>query len=122
MKVEFNHEKLKVYRDSILFVNKLNQILDSQKSRTPIRDQIERASISIPLNIAEGNGKFTPRDKCRFFDIARGSAMECAACLDILVVKEEIAPHMAKMLKGILHEIVCMLVGLIQSTDKRRNY
>ncbi len=47
-------------------------------------DQLDRASTSIPLNIAEGNGKFTGADRCRFFDIARGSALECAASLDVL--------------------------------------
>jgi len=34
------------------------------------------------LNIAEGNGRFTSPDRCRFFDTARGSVLECAACLD----------------------------------------
>ena len=122
MKIEFNHEKLKVYRSSILLVEELNQILGPLKTSAPIRDQIERASISIPLNIAEGNGKFTPKDKCRFFDIARGSAMECTACLDILVVKKALAPRQALLLKATLYEIVCMLVGLIQATSKERNY
>ena len=52
-----------------------------------VRDQLDRASTSIPLNIAEGNGKFTGDDRCRFFDMARGSALESAAALDVLVAK-----------------------------------
>jgi four helix bundle protein len=48
---------------------------------------IDRASTSIPLNIAEGNGKYTSMDRCHFFDNARGSTLECAACLDLLVAK-----------------------------------
>lgn len=55
--------------------------------RDAVYDQLDRASTSIPLNIAEGNGKYTPKDRCRFFDIARGSAFECAAVLDVLTAK-----------------------------------
>src|SRR5947207_6782236 len=46
------------------------------------------ASTSIPLNIAEGNGKFSAKDRARFFEMARGSALECAACLDVLLVRK----------------------------------
>ena len=42
----------------------------------------------IPLNIAEGNGKFSTIDRARFLEIARGSALECAACLDVLAVRK----------------------------------
>ena len=41
----------------------------------------------MPLNSAEGNGKDTAPDRCRYFENARGSALECAACLDVLVAK-----------------------------------
>jgi len=50
-----------------------------------IRDQLLRSSQSIALNIAEGNGKRYPADRRRFFEIARGSAMESAATSDVLV-------------------------------------
>jgi four helix bundle protein len=52
----------------------------------PARDQWLRASRSIPLNIAEGNGKTADADRRRYFEIARGSALECAAIQDVLVV------------------------------------
>jgi four helix bundle protein len=47
-----------------------------------IRDQLRRASLSIPLNIAESSGKTRTADQQRFFSIARGSTMECAALVD----------------------------------------
>ncbi|HMP90857.1 MAG TPA: four helix bundle protein, partial [Kiritimatiellia bacterium] len=50
--------------------------------------QLDRASTSIPLNIAEGNGMYTEADRCRFFDIARGTALECPACLDVMIAKK----------------------------------
>ncbi len=46
------------------------------------RDQLERASLSVVLNIAEGAGRRAPRDKARFYSIARGSANESVALLD----------------------------------------
>ena len=52
----------------------------------PIRSSIDLDSLE--LNIAEGNGKYTSADRCRFFDTARASALECAACLDVLVAKK----------------------------------
>ena len=83
---------------------------------------LDRASSSISLNIAEGNGKYTSPDRCRFFDIARGSALECAACFDVLVAKKVFASDTMDMGKKILSEIVCMLVGLIKSNSEERLY
>ena len=54
------------------------------------RDQWLRAGQSIPLNIAEGNGKSTVPDRRRYFEIALGSALECAAIQDVLVVGEDL--------------------------------
>jgi four helix bundle protein len=52
--------------------------------RRELRDQLDRAALSIVLNTAEGAGRTGAADKARFFAMARGSAMECAAVLDVL--------------------------------------
>ena len=65
----------------------LESILRDVPKSLAVADQLDRASTSIPLNIAEGNGKFTGADRCRYFDNAHGSALECAAALDVLVAK-----------------------------------
>ena len=78
----FDHEKLEVYREAIGFVAWLSDVMESTVRVGDVKDQLDRASTSIPLNIAEGNGKYAPKDRCRFFDIAHGSALECAAALD----------------------------------------
>ena len=49
-----------------------------------LADQLRRAAASISLNFSEGYGKSTPADQRRFFRIARGSAYEVSAALDIL--------------------------------------
>src|SRR6266480_1382292 len=71
----FGHENLEVYREAIRFVAWLSVILDEMDRIGDTRDQLERASTSVCLNIAEGNGKYTIKDRCRFFDIANGSAL-----------------------------------------------
>ena len=84
-----------------------------------MKDQLDRASTSSPLNIAEGNGKYTAKDRCRFFDIAHGSALECAAGLDVLVAKRKATPDQIRPGKETLQHVVRMLVGLIRRNSKR---
>jgi len=84
----FDHEKLNVYREALAFVGRATELLERLPKRMAAYDQLDRASTAIPLNIAEGTGKFTSPDRCRYYDTARGSALECAACLDVLVVKK----------------------------------
>jgi four helix bundle protein len=67
----FDHEKLEVYQASLVFVTWLEPALQRLPKSLAVTGQLDRASTSIPLNIAEGNGKFTSADRCRFFDIAR---------------------------------------------------
>jgi four helix bundle protein len=115
----FDHEKLKVYQASLEFVTWATDLLSKLEPKAAVRDQLDRASTSVPLNIAEGNGKFAIRDRCRFLDFARGSALECAACLDVLVAKRltDVAAVISR--KQQLFEIVSMLIGLINSLNSR---
>ncbi|MGJ8639124.1 MAG: four helix bundle protein [Opitutaceae bacterium] len=105
----FDHEKLKVYQRALDFVEFADALpIDSLKGLAA-RDQLDRASTSIPLNIAEGNGKFTSKDRCRFFDVARGSALECAAVLDVGARRGKITESIAREGKELLREVVSML-------------
>ena len=116
----FDHEKLHVYQASIEFIIWMKGVLDQVPKRYSVYDQLDRASTSISLNIAEGNGKYTPKDRCRFFDIARGSALECAAALDIVVAKGIINANEVREGKETLKKIVSMLVGLIRNNSPDR--
>jgi four helix bundle protein len=115
----FDHENLEVYREAIAFVAWLSALLDSTVRIGDVKDQLDRASTSIALNIAEGNGKYTPKDRCRFFDIAHGSALECAAGLDILVAMAKLTPEQIRPGKESLQRIVRMLMGLIKLNSTR---
>ena len=88
MNVRFDHEKLNVYQASLKFVSWATELASKVEGKAAVKEQLDRASTSVPLNIAEGNGKFAVKDRCRFLDFARGSALECAACLDVLVAKQ----------------------------------
>jgi len=117
--MKFSHEKLNVYQRSLEFIQYCHQIKFLNSNKISVIDQLDRASTSIPLNIAEGTGKYTSRDKCRYYDIARGSALESAACLDVLLCKEKISKESCEAGKNILIEIVSMLTGLIKSSSDR---
>jgi four helix bundle protein len=119
MEPRFDHEKLNVYQASLEFITWSTELLSKFDSKAAVKDQLDRASTRVPLNIAEGNGKFAIRDRCRFLDFARGSTLECAACLDVLVAKRLTGPSAVVLGKKQLFEIVSMLMGLISSVSSR---
>jgi four helix bundle protein len=119
MTIQFDHEKLKVYQEAISFAGWCESVLELCPDKAAVKGQLDRASTSIPLNIAEGNGKWSGRDRCRFLEIARGSAVECAACLDVLVVKHRLTAEDVEPGKRKLHAIVSMLCGLIEAVANR---
>ena len=120
MRRRFDHEKLEVYQTSLAFIAWPEPILQKLPKSLAVTDPLDRASTSIPVNIAEGNGKFTGPDRCRFFDHARGSALECAAALDVLVAKSRCAEEEVLPGKDRLGSIVSMLVGLIKANSDYR--
>jgi four helix bundle protein len=119
MNVRFDHEKLNVYQASLKFVSWATDLTSRVEGKAAVKDQLDRASTSIRLNIAEGNGKFAVKDRCRFLDFARGSTLECAACLDVLVAKQLGDQAAIRSGKQQLLEVVSMLMGLISSLASR---
>lgn len=109
----FGHEKLNVYClsiDYVAWVYEKSKLLNG--IHRAARDQWLRASQSIPLNIAEGNGKTTEPDRRRFFEIARGSVLECAAIQDVLVVGHALTEEESRDRKIELNRMAAMLTGL----------
>ena len=111
--MKFGHEQLDVYQVSLKYIAcayRLSKRLQGMDRHA--RDQLLRASQSILLNIAEGNGKGTAPDRRCFFEIARGSALECAAIQDTLEVCEVLDGSESKDGKAMLIRIVSMLTEL----------
>ena len=114
MTTYFDHEKLNVYQVALEFNRWVGELLASIEAKAAAKDQLDRAATSIPLNIAEGNGKFSKRDRARFFDTARGSALEAAAGLDVLVSRKLTTKTQIIPAKEQLIQIVNMLIGLLK--------
>lgn len=117
--MSFHHEKLHVYRRALEFAAWSHVLIDGVTKKTSTRDQLERARDSITLNMAEGNGKFSIKDRARFFQIARGSALECAACLDLFVARGCCERSAIEKGKETLEEIVKMLFVLLDKLGCR---
>jgi four helix bundle protein len=64
----FDDEKFGAYQRSLDFIRWLEPLLHKLPKSVAVREQLDPASTSIPLNLTEGNGKFTSADRCRFFD------------------------------------------------------
>ena len=111
--MRLSYEKLDVYQVSIKFITITSRIIEgSPKGHSGIIDQLRRASISIPLNIAEASGKTGDKDRRRFFAIARGSAMECGAIIDIFKAQNLNDEGLLTQAKRYLVRIVSMLTKL----------
>ena len=82
--------------------------MEKLSPKLAVADQLDRASTSIPLDIRR-------QIDAAYFDTARGSAWECAACLDVLVAKGKFTTDQVQRGKELLCETVCLLVGLIKS-------
>lgn len=119
----FDHERLDVYQLELSFVTWVTGVLATIKQRptnarvAEVSDQLDRASLSILLNTAEGNGRRQRQTRARFFDDARGSVTECAACLDALVAKGICTSEEIDDCKQLLLRIASMLTKLITRFD-----
>lgn len=111
----FGHEKLDVYQTALEYVTQVYARAARLNGHLRhARDQWLRAAQSVPLNIAEGNGKSGAADRRHYFEIARGSALECAAIQDVLQAGGALSPEENVRLKGLLARIVSMLTKLSQ--------
>jgi four helix bundle protein len=119
--MEFMFEKLEVYQRALSFVEAVDELLEQVKGRIPYSraDQLSRASLSVPLNIAEGNGRFRPSDRRQFFVVARGSAFECVPILQVLRRKNLLESNRYQKLYSELQVVAKMLSKLIQREENK---
>jgi four helix bundle protein len=108
----FGFQKLDVYSCAVTFLGVASTLAERiPRGYSTLADQLRRAALSVPLNIAEGSGKGTMADRetRRFYAIARGSALECAAIVDALVVLRFVPIDEASQASDLLERIVSML-------------
>ena len=116
----FSHERLVVYRRTCEFLTEVAALLRGlPRGEAALADQLRRAGDSVLLNIAEGAGRFAGREKAHFYDIARGSATECAAALAIVAIRGLARRSAVTAARSLLHEIVSMLTALARSARER---
>jgi four helix bundle protein len=110
----FGFQKLDVYVCAIEFLGLAAPLSENvPKGYASLGDQLRRASASVPLNVAEGSGKFD-KDARRFYAIARGSALECAAIVDVFKTLGLIQAETYDKAQVLLDRIVAMLTKLIR--------
>ena len=110
----FDHEKLTVYQFAIEFVILADEVIEHlPRGRAYLSDQLQRAALSIPLNIAEGAGEYAVDEKARFYRMAKRSATECAGVLDVCQRLRLIEEN--RYIKGreLLIGIVSMLIKML---------
>jgi four helix bundle protein len=110
-RVWFDHERLDVYRKALDFVRWCVGLGRSGHVVRSIEIALDRASTGVALNIAEGNGKFSMKDRCRFIDHARTAALQAAATLDVFAARHAEWKQKAMEGKGLLVDAVRMLVA-----------
>ncbi len=111
----FLFRKLDVYRRAIDLADRADRMASSMKrGHRHLADQLARAGISVPANIAEGNGRFTPGERVHFFAIARGSAYECVALLELASRRGLVDATEAQAMANELDEICRMINGLMR--------
>ena len=119
---EFDHEKLDVYRVALEFVVAASDIAEKfLNGRHNLADQLDRASSSVVLNIAEGAGEFSPAEKARFYRMAKRSATECAAALDVCKARKWADAPSLEAGREMLLRIVSMLIRMIHTVEAARD-
>jgi four helix bundle protein len=114
-------ENLAVYQKAVDFTERMTSLTESfPRGYYFLSDQLNRASLSIATNLAEGNGRFTRSDRKNFFVIARASAQECVPLLELAKRKDFVTDDAHQSLREQIEIIAKMISGLISGMDKRQ--
>jgi four helix bundle protein len=118
---KFKFFDLRVYKEAKLLVREVYSFLDKfPKVETfALSDQLRRAVVSVPSNIAEGSGRYSIREKIHFIEIAYGSLTETLCQLDIAHDLEYISDKEFTEVKERIEVIGKQLSGLRSSFQKQ---
>jgi four helix bundle protein len=115
----FGHEKLIVYQKGMRFALLRGDLLKELPRRVAACDHLDRGAESILLNIAHASSTWSPEERIVYLGHANGSALECAACLDVLVAKALITSQRVFPCKSILAEVVSILITMRTTAANR---
>ena len=116
--VVLDHEKLDAYHIAIEFVILADTVIEHlPRGRGYLSDQLQRAALSIPLNIAEGAGEYSIDEKVRFYRMAKRSATECAGILDVCQKLQLLDEQ--KYIRG--RELIVRIVSILTKMAQRKN-
>lgn len=116
----FPYETLEVYKKAFELNKRVYRILKDRKIIPRyVKDQLGRASLSVMLNIAEGSGRFSAKDRRNFFVTSRSSVFECAAIVEFLFSEKEITEEEKNSLIGSFEEISKILFVMIKNLNAK---
>jgi four helix bundle protein len=109
----FGYEKLDVYRASMEFLEEAAVIIEKlPQGYSHMVDQLRRASLSVPLNIAEGSAQDSPVSRRRYYTTARASAVECSAVVNCCISLKLLDLSFLSSCRALIYRIVQMLSKL----------
>lgn len=112
----FKFETLEVWKKGVRYADELLEISDNfpQRYQFSLGDQLRRAGISVPNNIAEANGRNSEKETKQLNNVAKGSTYETINLLKIAVNRKLISQETYDRLYGKAEEIAKMLTGLMR--------
>ena len=110
--VTFSHERLDVYQVALGFVAWVDARCSKAAARCDLVERLDRTSTGIVLNIAEGNGRFTPADHARFLGMAQAATVQYAAALDLAVTRQVVHADSIREGRQMLVRICAMLTAM----------
>ena len=121
--IEFGYEKLLIWQRSLEWADRVLSIaenIETERKHYRLIEQIESSCTSVPMNIAEGKGRFSKKEFVHFFYIARGSLYETMTLLEIFLKRQWVSHEEFIIVKSETREIAKMLNAFINSLKKNQ--
>ena len=116
----FGFRKLVVYQKSIQCAMQVSRLCAKiPRDHMDLRWQMRRAARSVVLNIAEGAGEFSPKEKARLFRIARRSGWETVGAFDLGMYEGFFTSVDTREAEGLLQEVAAILTTMIKKAETR---
>ncbi len=118
----FRFERFEAWKRAIEFANAMFEIADRlpQKYQFSLGEQLRRAALSIPTNLAEGSGRDNPKEERYFYGIAKGSVYEVVSLLVMIGKRGHLSREEYQVHYGGADELAAMITGAIKSTYERK--